>query len=68
MNRQAMTPTTRKRMDSTIRVRDRDMDPRRALITGENTTVDNPKAEAPRPEAKPRLWGNHFCMQDSTEP
>ena len=55
-------------MDSTIRVRDRDMDPRRALITGENTTVDNPKAEAPRPEAKPRLWGNHFCMQDSTEP
>ena len=44
-------------MDSTSRVRDRDMVPSRALITGENTTVDSPKAEAPRPEGEGQSAG-----------
>ena len=39
-----------------------------ALDTGVKMTVDRPKAEQARPEARPRLWGSHFWMQEMHAP
>ena len=63
------TPMVRKDRPSTPKVQGTALSPKAGRCSsqshrGLNTMVAAPKAEMAMPEARPSLWGIHFCTQE----